>query len=141
MRRLLFCMTASLAVSIGPAAHAAQAPAPRWLTLPPTPTLPKAVASGYAPVDGIRLWYAEFGRGQPVILLHGGLANANYWGNQVRALEGRYRVIVMDSLSRPDHQNVGDAAALHRGTAGAPPRPGVGAPGRNGGASVVAEKI
>ncbi len=70
---------------------------PRWLTLPPTPTLPKAVVSGYAPVDGIDIWYAEFGRGSPVVLLHGGLANADYWGNQVRALEGHYRVIVMDS--------------------------------------------
>jgi pimeloyl-ACP methyl ester carboxylesterase len=67
------------------------------MTLPPTPTLPKAVQSGYAPVNGIRIWYATFGRGEPVILLHGGLANANYWGNQVRELQNRYRVIVMDS--------------------------------------------
>jgi pimeloyl-ACP methyl ester carboxylesterase len=32
-----------------------------------------------------------------VLLLHGGLANASYWGNQVRALAPNYRVIVMDS--------------------------------------------
>jgi len=70
---------------------------PQWLTLPPTPTLPKAVQSGYAPVNGIKIWYATFGRGEPVILLHGGLASANYWGNQVRALRARYRVVVMDS--------------------------------------------
>lgn len=55
------------------------------------------MASGYAPVDGIKIWYAEFGHGPPVILLHGGLSNADYWGIQVRALEGQYRVIVMDS--------------------------------------------
>jgi pimeloyl-ACP methyl ester carboxylesterase len=70
---------------------------PQWMTLPPTPTLPQAAQSGYGPVNGIRIWYATFGRGEPVILLHGGLANANYWGNQVRALQQRYRVIVMDS--------------------------------------------
>jgi pimeloyl-ACP methyl ester carboxylesterase len=70
---------------------------PQWLTLPATPSLPKAAQSGYAPVNGIKIWYATFGQGEPVILLHGGLANSNYWGNQVRALEGRYRVIVMDS--------------------------------------------
>ncbi len=74
---------------------------PQWMTLPPSPTLPQAAQSGYAPVNGIRIWYASFGRrgqgGEPVILLHGGLANANYWGNQVRALRQRYRVIVMDS--------------------------------------------
>ncbi|HVZ69726.1 MAG TPA: alpha/beta hydrolase [Rhizomicrobium sp.] len=71
--------------------------AERWLTLPPTPILPKADASGYAPVNGIRIWYATFGKGDPVLFVHGGLANSNYWGNQVRALMGRYRVIVMDS--------------------------------------------
>ena len=70
---------------------------PQWLTLPPTPSLPTAEESGYAPVNGIKIWYATFGRGEPVILLHGGLANADYWGNQVRALQKHYRVIVMDS--------------------------------------------
>ncbi|MGH6673325.1 MAG: alpha/beta fold hydrolase [Xanthobacteraceae bacterium] len=70
---------------------------PQWLTLPPTPTLPTAVKSGLAPVNGIKIWYATFGHGAPVILLHGGLANANYWGLLVRTLAPRYRVIVMDS--------------------------------------------
>jgi pimeloyl-ACP methyl ester carboxylesterase len=50
-----------------------------------------------APVNGIGIWYAEFGRGEPVILLHGGLANADYWGEQVPVLAAHYRVIVMDS--------------------------------------------
>ncbi|MGE5145274.1 MAG: alpha/beta fold hydrolase [Candidatus Eiseniibacteriota bacterium] len=68
-----------------------------WLVIPPTPSLPKPVASGYAPVNGIRLWYATFGKGAPVILLHGGLSNSNYWGHQVPALARHYRVIVMDS--------------------------------------------
>ncbi|MGL3106507.1 alpha/beta fold hydrolase [Bradyrhizobium sp. BR 1432] len=79
-------------VSIG----AAQA-APQWLSLPPTPTLPKAAQSGLAPINGVKIWYAVFGRGQPVLLLHGGLANANYWGHQVRALQRHYQVIVMES--------------------------------------------
>jgi len=70
---------------------------PQWLTLPPTPSLPKPAQSGYAPVNGIRIWYATFGRGEPVLLLHGGLANSNYWGNQVPPLARTYRVIVMDS--------------------------------------------
>lgn len=72
-------------------------PEPLWLTLPNTPSLPKADSSGYVAVDGIKIWYATFGHGKPVILLHGGLANSNYWGNQVRALLPNYKVIVMDS--------------------------------------------
>jgi len=74
-------------------AHASE----RWLTLPPTPTLPKPDTSSYAPINGVRIWYATFGHGEPVLLVHGGLANANYWGNLVRALAPHYRVIVMDS--------------------------------------------
>jgi pimeloyl-ACP methyl ester carboxylesterase len=68
-----------------------------WLILPPTPTLPPSGKSGFANVNGIRLWYAEFGSGPAVIMLHGGLANADYWGLQVRALVPNYHVIVMDS--------------------------------------------
>jgi pimeloyl-ACP methyl ester carboxylesterase len=79
------------------ASAAALGAEPQWLTLPPTPTLPKPAQSGTATVNGIKLWYATFGQGKPVILLHGGLANANYWGHQVRALQPCYRVIVMDS--------------------------------------------
>jgi hypothetical protein len=71
---LIFCL---LAVLTSAAARAEQ----QWLTLPATPSLPKPAQSGYAPVNGIKIWYATFGRGEPV-LLHGGLANSNYWGNQ-----------------------------------------------------------
>jgi pimeloyl-ACP methyl ester carboxylesterase len=85
-----FCFVIGLRTA---AAHAEA----QWETLPPTPTLPKPTQSGYAPVNGIRIWYASFGRGEPVFLLHGGLANSNYWGNQVPALARHYRVVVMDS--------------------------------------------
>ena len=92
MRRL--GMIWVLLIALTGAAFAAE---PQWLTLPPTPNLPKPAQSGLAPVNGVKLWYASFGQGEPVLLLHGGLANANYWGHQVRALQQRYRVIVMDS--------------------------------------------
>jgi pimeloyl-ACP methyl ester carboxylesterase len=70
---------------------------PLWLTLPATPELPKAQRSGYAPINGIKIWYAVYGNGLPIIMLHGGLANSNYWGNQVPVLAKQYQVIVMDS--------------------------------------------
>ncbi len=70
---------------------------PQWMTLPPTPTLPASAENGYAPVNGVKIWYAVFGEGQPVIMLHGGLGNSNYWGNQVPELAKHYKVIVMDS--------------------------------------------
>ena len=93
MTRFRCILVALMALSISAAAHAP----PQWLTLPPTPTLPKSAQSGFAPVNGIKIWYASFGRGEAVVMLHGGLANSNYWGHQVHALQAHYRVIVMDS--------------------------------------------
>jgi pimeloyl-ACP methyl ester carboxylesterase len=93
MRRIGLLFLALATLAIAPPVHA-QYP---WLRLPPTPALPKPERSGTAPVNGIRLWYAVFGHGEPVILVHGGLANANYWGLQVPALTRHYEVIVLDS--------------------------------------------
>ena len=69
-----------------------------WLKLPPTPTLPReARKSGLAKVNGTSLYFAQFGEGPPVLLLHGGLANANYWGHQVAAPVERFSVTVIDT--------------------------------------------
>ena len=69
----------------------------RWQMLPPTPAPVEGEATGMADVNGIKLFYATIGEGSPVVLLHGGLANSDYWGNQVRALAPTHRVILMDS--------------------------------------------
>jgi pimeloyl-ACP methyl ester carboxylesterase len=69
----------------------------RWQTLPPTPAPVAGERTGHADVNGIRLFYAEIGQGSPVVMLHGGLANSDYFGNQVGALAARHRVILVDS--------------------------------------------
>src|SRR5215831_11008282 len=69
----------------------------QWEQLPPTPELPKPDRSGMAAVNGIRIWYAVFGEGEPVVFLHGGMGSSNYWGLQVPAVARHYQVIVLDS--------------------------------------------
>lgn len=69
----------------------------RWQTLPPTPAPIASAQSGQAQVNGISIHYAVYGQGSPVILLHGGLANADNWGKQIEALAPYHAVIVMDS--------------------------------------------
>jgi pimeloyl-ACP methyl ester carboxylesterase len=69
----------------------------KWSTLPPTPTLPPAMRSGVATVNGTSVFYAQFGQGPPVLLLHGGLANSDYWGHQVRHLASSFSVVVADT--------------------------------------------
>jgi pimeloyl-ACP methyl ester carboxylesterase len=90
MRRLPLAL---LFVLIALAAGAAE----RWETLPATPAPIPAARSGHAAVNGISIYYAVYGQGAPVILLHGGLANTEYWGNQIKALSPHRTVIVMDS--------------------------------------------
>jgi pimeloyl-ACP methyl ester carboxylesterase len=68
-----------------------------WQTLPPTPPPIAGEHTGHAKVNGISLYYAVIGHGPPVVLLHGGLANSDYWGLQVKALAPRHMVILMDS--------------------------------------------
>src|ERR1700736_5367482 len=68
-----------------------------WESLPPTPAPIPTDRSGEAQVNGISIHYAIYGQGSPVIFLHGGLANADYWGKQVPAVAAHHSVIVMDS--------------------------------------------
>ena len=48
--------------------------------------------------EGARIWYATFGAGHSVIMLHGGLGHSGNWGSQVPALmTSGYRVVLIDS--------------------------------------------
>ena len=71
--------------------------AERWEMLPPTPAPIPTGRSGEAHVNGISMHYAIYGSGSPVIFVHGGLANSDYWGNQVPAVAAHHTVVVMDS--------------------------------------------
>ncbi|MBD9627431.1 MULTISPECIES: alpha/beta fold hydrolase [Ensifer] len=60
--------------------------------------LPAATGEGRVERDGARIWYATYGSGEPVILLHGGLGHSGNWGFQVPALlDTGHRVILIDS--------------------------------------------
>ncbi|WP_144140020.1 alpha/beta fold hydrolase [Paraburkholderia sp. BCC1884] len=60
--------------------------------------LPASKQDGYVEYEGARIWFASYGTGKPVILLHGGLGHSGNWGYQVAALmESGYRAVVIDS--------------------------------------------
>jgi pimeloyl-ACP methyl ester carboxylesterase len=62
------------------------------------PPLPQASVEGYIDHDNARIWYAVYGSGPAVILLHGGLGHSGNWGYQVPSLirSGR-SVVLIDS--------------------------------------------
>jgi pimeloyl-ACP methyl ester carboxylesterase len=60
--------------------------------------LPVTSNQGYVDHDGARIWYATYGSGSPVILLHGGLGHSGNWGYQVpRLVSSGHRVVLIDS--------------------------------------------
>ena len=71
--------------------------AERWEQLPEPKPLPVADKSGAAPVNGIQMYYAIYGKGPPVLLIHGGLGYADIWGAQVADLSKDHMVIVAES--------------------------------------------
>lgn len=68
-----------------------------WKTLPFPTTYPEAVSSGYSEVNGVKIFHAEWGAGDPVILLHGGLGSIEAFANQIPAISANYHVIAIDS--------------------------------------------
>jgi pimeloyl-ACP methyl ester carboxylesterase len=66
--------------------------------------LPATNEQNYIHNSSARIWYASYGSGKPVILLHGGLGHSGNWGYQVPALLGRgYRVVVIDSREHAEY--------------------------------------
>jgi pimeloyl-ACP methyl ester carboxylesterase len=61
--------------------------------------LPTPVESGMAPVNDIEMYYATYGdpANPALLLLHGGLGNADYFVNQIPAFSEDYYVIAADS--------------------------------------------
>lgn len=58
---------------------------------------PATSQEAYVEHDGVEIFYAEWGSGDPVILLHGGLGSIESFAYQIPALEQSHRVIAIDS--------------------------------------------
>jgi pimeloyl-ACP methyl ester carboxylesterase len=64
---------------------------------PPMPTsLPKPIKSGHAAVNGVNYYYAVYGKGQPLLLLHGGLFHTEMFGPTLAKLAQSRQVIGVD---------------------------------------------
>lgn len=53
--------------------------------------------SGLAPADGTQLYWEQRGAGDPVVLLHAGIADRRMWDAQFAALADHYRVVRFDA--------------------------------------------
>jgi len=55
-----------------------------------------APVSGFADVDGGRLYYETAGAGRPLVLLHAGIADSRMWDAQMAVFASHYQVIRYD---------------------------------------------
>ena len=52
--------------------------------------------TGFAPINGAQIYYEVAGAGQPLILLHAGVADGRMWDNQFAEFAEYYRVVRFD---------------------------------------------
>ncbi len=67
-----------------------------WKSLRETAPLPYTKEKGLIEVGDVKLRYAVYGKGKPLILLHSGLGHGDYWANQVGPLSQEYEVVLVD---------------------------------------------
>src|SRR5882757_4459221 len=57
----------------------------------------KPANSGYAPVNGIKVYYEVYGEGRPIVLLHGAFWNIEMnWGQLIPELSKTRKVIAIE---------------------------------------------
>lgn len=52
--------------------------------------------TGFATIDGARIYYEVAGEGQPLVLLHAGICDSRMWDDRFAAFAERYRVVRYD---------------------------------------------
>ncbi len=66
------------------------------LALAQAPTKGRAAKTGYAPVNGLKMYYEIHGGGEPLILLHGGVVGIDTFGSNLAALAEKRKVIAVE---------------------------------------------
>lgn len=86
-----------LLATVLPSAALGAQPAESWKNTPLPAPPPAPAEQGQVEVGGAKLWWASYGAGDPVVLLHGGAGNSEHWSSQIVALSQKFKVYVIDS--------------------------------------------
>jgi pimeloyl-ACP methyl ester carboxylesterase len=61
-----------------------------------TPTTGTTTRTGYAPVNGLQMYYEIHGSGEPLVLLHGAFGSIDLWGPILTGLAEHHQVIAVE---------------------------------------------
>jgi pimeloyl-ACP methyl ester carboxylesterase len=71
-------------------------------------------SKAYVPVRGSKIFYQTAGRGEPLVLLHGGFGTVEDFSSQIPELSNHFKVV---ALERPGHGHTADTVEpFHFGT-------------------------
>lgn len=62
-----------------------------------TPYGKNATVGKFAEINGAKIYYEEYGKGEPLLLIHGNGGSIESMGNQIDYFKSKYRVIVADN--------------------------------------------
>src|SRR5678815_5488802 len=86
------CLATALTTAVAPARAQTQTRDGMPMEVP----VPKPVKTGHVAVNGIDYYYAVYGKGEPLLLLHGGLGQIEMFGPNLGALAAGRQVIGVD---------------------------------------------
>jgi pimeloyl-ACP methyl ester carboxylesterase len=90
LRRTILALTALAVLALA-------IPATETLAQEGTTTMPTPTKSGYVPVNGGKVYYATYGAGSPLVLLHGGLMTIETFGPILPLLAKTREVIAIEA--------------------------------------------
>src|SRR5437868_13012474 len=97
MNRVLLMLLVLVGFAIAPSAEEKKE-TPAAADASPIKEIPNRPKGEYATVNGIKMYYEIFGKGEPLLMIHGGSASIESWFEQLPELSKTYRVIAPDSL-------------------------------------------
>jgi pimeloyl-ACP methyl ester carboxylesterase len=59
--------------------------------------MPPPNSKGFVPIGNVRIYYATYGSGPPLLLIHNGVGDADDWAPVIPLLAGRYEILVADT--------------------------------------------
>ena len=73
-------------------------------------------AGHYVELNGVKLYYEEYGKGEPLILLHGNGGDIKYMKPQIEYFSKKYKVIAMDCRGRGNSELGKDSLTFNQMT-------------------------